>query len=712
MTPSQWERIDALFTAALERPPEQWGAYLAAVEDSDLSGEVRSLLRAHEGRGRLDSIADELSGLRPAAASVRLADLVGRLSAALGDRYRVERELGRGGMAIVLLAHDMKHRRNVALKVLQPDLATSIGPARFLQEIAIAAQLAHPHILPLHDSGEAGGLLYYVMPYVEGESLRGRLTREGRLALADALQITREVADALGYAHRLDIVHRDIKPENILFEAGHAVVSDFGIARAMTAAGGADLAEAGMVVGTPTYMSPEQAAGGGVDGRSDLYSLGCVLYEMVAGEPPFSGATAHTVLRQHRTAEPPSLLARRVGVPEVVAAVVRRVLAKHPGDRFPTASRFAEALPLPGVPASRPSTSRGQRLRRRAGVAALLFATAIVTTSSEEREALENPAAYSAYLRGRHLVWGPDPARAIPHLEHAIALDSGYARAYAGLADAFSQFGVLGSVPPRQAFERARALAARALALDATAPEAHTALGAVHFWFDWDWEQAGAEYRRAFQLGRTGHLDHYVAYLTAMGNTTEAIREAERRLELDPLSASRNLALAWTYFMAGRHEASIEQLHRMLELHPGFAWAHIELAWNYAFTGRHAEAMIEARRAEGLLQPAEAATAGIDFAIASVAHVYAIAGERGEARRLLAELVTSARQRYVDPFKFAVVHAGLGDVREALRWLERAFDTRSPQMVYLGPMSRHFFARLRSEPRYRALQDRMRLPRG
>jgi tetratricopeptide (TPR) repeat protein len=266
-------------------------------------------------------------------------------------------------------------------------------------------------------------------------------------------------------------------------------------------------------------------------------------------------------------------------------------------------------------------------------------------------------------------------------------------------------------MPPRQAFERARAMAVRALALDAGLPEAHTALAAVHFWFDWDWSNAGAAYAQAFRLGRTGHLDHYVAYLMVMGNTAEAIPEAERRLERDPLGASRNLALAWTYFMAGRHEAAVVQLQRTLELHPGFAWAQVELAWNQAFLGRLPEAVAAARRAEALLA-AEGASGGTDFAVASLAHVYAIAGEREEALRLLAVLVTSSRQRYVDPFKFAIVHAGLGDVDEALRWLERALAVRSPQMVYLAPMSRHFFARLQAEPRYRALRERMRLPRG
>jgi len=209
------------------------------------------------------------------------------LRTALADGYTVDRELGHGGMAVVFLAQDLKHHRPVALKVLRPEVAAALGAERFLREVRFVAQLHHPHILPLYDSGEAAGLLYYVMPYVEGETLRDRLKRETQLPLEDALAITREVADALTYAHGHDVVHRDIKPENILLESGHALVADFGVARAITAAGGEQLTDTGIAVGTPSYMSPEQASGESrLDGRSDTYSLGCVLYEMLTGEPP------------------------------------------------------------------------------------------------------------------------------------------------------------------------------------------------------------------------------------------------------------------------------------------------------------------------------------------------------------------------------------------------------------------------------------------
>ena len=219
--------------------------------------------------------------------------LIDQLKASLSDRYVIKRVLGVGGMATVYLAGDSKHNRDVAIKVLKPELAVTIGADRFLREIETAASLTHPHILPLYDSGELDGFLFYVMPVAEGGSLRARLTREQQLPLNDALGIAREVADALGYAHSHDLVHRDIKPENILFHAGHALVADFGIARAMTLSTANKLTRPGVAIGTPSYMSPEQAGGDlRIDGRSDIYSLGCVLYEMLAGRPPFVGPTA------------------------------------------------------------------------------------------------------------------------------------------------------------------------------------------------------------------------------------------------------------------------------------------------------------------------------------------------------------------------------------------------------------------------------------
>jgi protein kinase-like protein len=284
-------------------------------------------------------------------------DAVTHLQSPFAGRYTIERELGRGGMATVYRARDLRHDRAVALKVLHPEIAASVGGERFAREIRLLAGLHHPHILPLFDSGEHEGAVFYVVPCVEGESLRRRLEREDQLPLEDALRITREVADALDHAHRHGVIHRDIKPENILLEEGHAIVADFGVARAVTRAVGESHTTAGMVVGTPAYMSPEQASGDDeLDGRSDQYSLACVLYEMLAGIPPFSGTTPRATIARRFTEAPPSLRGER-DVPETLDRAIRRALSAVPADRFPDVRAFAKGLDVAEAPA-RPASRR------------------------------------------------------------------------------------------------------------------------------------------------------------------------------------------------------------------------------------------------------------------------------------------------------------------------------------------------------------------
>ena len=280
------------------------------------------------------------------------------LQTALGAHYSLDRELGRGGMAAVYLARDLRHRRHVAVKVLHPELSAVIGPERFLKEVEVTASLQHPHILPLFDSGSAGGLLYYVMPFVEGETLRKRLERERQLPVAESVRIATEVASALDYAHRHGIVHRDIKPENILLQDGAALVADFGIALAVQQAGGERMTQTGLSLGTPQYMAPEQAAGDrGVDHRADVYALGAVLYEMLAGEAPFAGPSAQAVVAKIMTEEPKALTRVRRSVPANVDAAVRTALEKLPADRFPSAAAFGAALAVTST-ATAPAPAR------------------------------------------------------------------------------------------------------------------------------------------------------------------------------------------------------------------------------------------------------------------------------------------------------------------------------------------------------------------
>jgi len=324
-----------------------------------------------------------------------LPEILDRLRSALTGRYTIERELGRGGMAMVYLAQDLKHGRQVAIKVLRPELAAALGPERFLREIRLTANLQHPHILPLYDSGslsraaeppnrESAEFLFYVMPFVEGESLRDRLERERQLPVEDAVRITREVADALEYAHQHGLIHRDIKPENILLSAGHAMVADFGIARAVEQAGGTKLTETGLAVGTPDYMSPEQAAGDSeLDGRTDQYSLACMLYELLAGHPPFLGKNPQEVRARHALDPVPPLRTARATVSDGIEAALTRALAKQPADRFTSVGAFAGALSPaePGAaahPPLRPAPESRQRWWPIAAALALLAVTALV----------------------------------------------------------------------------------------------------------------------------------------------------------------------------------------------------------------------------------------------------------------------------------------------------------------------------------------------
>ncbi len=413
-SPQRWHEIESTLQRALDVAPAARPAFLdhACAGDQELRREVESLIAADPGTGFLERpvLAEfraptglhnsDLKERRQAAPVPNAPDaregsgMARRLAAAVADRYAVERELGRGGMAMVFLARDLRHRRHVAIKVLYPELSAVLGPDRFLKEIELTASLQHPHILPLYDSGNADGLLFYVMPFVEGETLRTRLSRERHLPVGDALRIAGEVGDALTYAHARSVIHRDIKPENILLQGDHAVVADFGIALAVQQAGGERMTRTGLSLGTPQYMAPEQAMGDRVvDVRADVYALGAVTYEMLAGEAPFAGPTAQAVVARLLTEAAPPLAGRRPNVPSHVEAAVRLAMERIPADRFPSAAAFAAALSapamtqgrIPAAPRPRALTASLQRLTttRRATVmlvAGALAAVAVAVT--------------------------------------------------------------------------------------------------------------------------------------------------------------------------------------------------------------------------------------------------------------------------------------------------------------------------------------------
>jgi serine/threonine-protein kinase len=792
-----------------------------------------------------------------------VTELSERLQAALGDRYRLERELGRGGTAVVFLAYDPKHDRRVAIKVLLPELALAIGAERFLREITIAAKLTHPHILPLHDSGEAGGFLYYVMPYVEGESLRHRLNREKQLPIDDVIRIAGEVASALDRAHRQGVVHRDIKPENILLEGGYAIVADFGIARAMSAASeGQPITQTGMAVGTPVYMSPEQGAGSRhVDARADLYSLACVVYEMLAGHPPFQGTSVQELFARHAVDPVPSLRAARRSVPESLEQAVVKALAKEPVDRFATAAEFAAALnaprltpagvaaegeggTLPASPAAGltavatppPVSLPGERVhtggvstplvttptgrapidslavlpfsnmsgdpdseylcdgitesvinnlsrlevlrvvprsvvfRYRgsdvdpAAVAREVHARAVVTgrilqrgdvlivkaelvdaanesqlwgeqynrriadifavqeemageitralrlrLTGEQKKELskrytDSAEAYQAYLRGRYH-WNKRTVeglrQALSHFQRAIDLDPNYALAYTGLADSFNILGYYNNVPPRDAYPKGKAAAARALTIDETLAEAHASLGYVSVFYDWDWPEAERNFLRALELSPKYATTHhwYAWYLFAMQRFDEALAEMRRAQELDPLSLIINDHLGYALLLAGRREEALEQLQKTRDLDPTFPWTYWRLGSVYLDQGRYEDAIAAFQTV------VDKTDGGVGLGYVGLA--CAMAGRAADARAVLTRLEELSKQRYVSPLESALVWAGLGENEQAFASLEQAYHDRVSDFarVKLLPWP----APVRADPRFGDLVRRIGL---
>ena len=745
-------------------------------------------------------------------------DAVAVVTAALGDRYAIDRELGRGGMATVYVAQDRRHAREVAIKVLRPDVAAAIGAERFLREIAIAARLTHPHVLPLIDSGQAAGSLYYVMPYVRGESLRQRLARERRLPLKDALRIARELGAGLDYAHREGFIHRDVKPENVLLADGHAVIADFGIARAICqSCDGQNVTEVGLTIGTPEYMSPEQAAGDrDLDGRSDLYSLACVIYETLAGEPPFAGASARAVMAQHLSEAPPPLRARRPDAPAAVEQALARALAKDPADRFATVAQFVAALEATDAPGAAPALVgktrslavlpfvngsadpeneylcdgvtdelinaltkvEGLRIASRTsvfalkgkpqdiraigallGVSAVLegtvrkaddrlritvqlaaaddgrtlwserydrrlddvfavhdeIARTIVSTlrttfladiaDPTPRRYTDNVQAYSLYLKGR-FCWNKRSQEgvreAIAYFEQAIDHDPGYALAYSGLSDSYGLQVDYRGVPVTEGYELARRYALKALELDDTLPEAHTSLAWVQFAYDWDWAAAERSYRRALELNpayATGH--HWYSFvLLVTGQVDQALVEAHTALELDPSSLSIRRGLGWLYYYTRRYEAAVYHLRRAIAMNPTSEDTYRILGLVLTQQGAYDEA-------ERAFREAITLSPELSYATAGVAHVLALRGRRREAEALLAQLEARARDHYVSPVAFCIVHLGLRNTDQVFTWLERAYQDRRGWLTYLkvDPM----LDVVKDDPRFAEFVKRMKL---
>ncbi|MBC7789738.1 MAG: protein kinase [Anaerolineae bacterium] len=738
------------------------------------------------------------------------------LSSALADRYLIQGELGQGGMATVYLAEERKHARKVAIKVLRPELSASVGAERFLREIGIAARLAHPHIVPLIDSGESEGLLYYVSPFVPGGSLRERLKRDGRLSVKDAIRIAQEIGMGLDYAHRNGFVHRDVKPENILFADGHAVLADFGIARVCCEPGTDSVTEAGLTIGTPEYMSPEQASGErDIETQSDVYSLGVVLYEMLAGEPPIRGGSARATMAKQVTEIPRPVRALRPDAPSVIERAIAKALAKDVAARFKSAAEFVAAIQaneadaghgvasatrsvavLPFVNSSSDPENEylsdgitdelidaltqveGLRVASRTSmfalkgkprdiraIGALIGASEILEgtvrksgdrlritaqlTSTEDGQLLwshrydrklddvfaiqdeiartivntlratsfanlaappkkrytDNVKAYGLYLKGRY-AWNKRSqegvSEGIEFFEQAIAEDPNYALAYTGLADSYALHVDYRSVPVTEGFERAKAYARKALELDDTLAEAHASLAWSLFVYDWDWPEAGREFRRAIELDPKYATAHqwYAFLLTSQNRQDEGLVEAHTAVDLDPASISGRRSLGWQYYYARRYSQARYHLMRAIVMNP-------MAEENYRVLGLSLAMLEQFDEAETVLREAVVMPGAGSYTMATLGYALARAGKRSEAEALLAELKARSESEYVSPVAFATLYLGLGDTDKALHWLVVACDDRRGWLAYLrvNPI----FDPLRSDKRFEELVQRMKL---
>jgi tRNA A-37 threonylcarbamoyl transferase component Bud32/tetratricopeptide (TPR) repeat protein len=626
------------------------------------------------------------------------------MAAALADRYLLEAEVGRGGMATVFRAWDVRHERLVALKVMHPELAVALGRERFLREIRLVAGLQHPHIIPVHDSGEAGDLLYYVMPFIEGETLRQRLTREPRPSVDEAVRITREVADALGYAHARGIVHRDVKPANILLSAsGHAIVADFGIAWAAHVARDERLTATGVSLGTPAYMAPEQALGEGTDARVDVWALGCVLFEMLTGAPPF-GRRPMQVIARAATGVVPSVREGRPDVPSMLEEVIRRALAGNPDDRFPSAIELGAAL-APNASAGAgdgtapPRARRGQWRRGARVSTAILIGAVVLATGwwamvrrgglAHEKpvvRASTDSVANDLYRQARGMQTRrtmEDLARATDLFGAAIARDSSFSRAWAGLARTLQLSYIRGfaihGLPPDSLLAQAVRASQRAVDLNRDDPESWIAAARVAQIVDPGSRSAViADIQRSLALDSTSVESSEAWFELGLAHQEllqDSLAEWEwrRAIARNPTNVQALSFMALHYVWTGRAAKGVPYADSAVDLDPVAAVAR-EAAWQvaagrgrYDEVERHAGAL---QRAE-MGKPQEIALAGL--AVARLARGDT-AGAWGFVRQAQEAFDSTAPSKHQALYVGGAL-AALGDTAAAVRWLS-AFQPR------------------------------------
>ena len=652
-----------------------------------------------------------------------LADAFASLRSALADRYRLERELGRGGMATVYLARDLRHDRDVALKVLRPELAAVLGRERFLTEVRLTAKLDHPHILTLIDSGESAGALWYVLPFVRGESLRQRLQRERQLGVSEAVAIAGDIAGALEYAHQRGVIHRDVKPENILLHEGEAMLTDFGIALALREAGGERLTETGLSVGTLQYMSPEQAtAERRLDARTDIYSLGAVVYEMLAGEPPFTGATGQALIAKLMTVPPTPLRTVRHGVPEHIDAAITRALAKVPADRFPTAAAFGASLRDPPTSGTGPMRAPSERRRRPLwtwfAVIGVLAVVALWLIRARAAPPGPNPQLAALYRRGRNSYdqrTAAGTVAAFQDFSAAVQRDSGYAAAWTGLAKtcvrAYNRNFSLPGMSRDSVLHLEVVAAERALATDSASADAWVAQALVSHDID------PTELSPVFRA-----LDGAIALDSAFAPAWNqlAMTRAESGDFPGALKAWRRcVAVAPTYAEGVSFRALADYWRRQYDSAQVWADSAVALAPNYLQPrqvvgyvaiergdfAKGAAAFDAARRLSGEVEVANA--------LAGSALVEGRAGRIAEARAILRQADSLASAYSPTPLHTAVylaqAYAGLGEASRAVAWLSR-YHPRGDLHFQLHLRCDPPFAPIAGDRRFRQLLLRPRPP--
>ncbi len=684
------------------------------------------------------------------------------LNAALAGRYHIERTVGEGGMATVYLARDIKHERPVALKVLDSELGASLGAARFLTEIRTTAQLVHPHILPLYDSGDADGHLFFVMPFIEGETLRDLVDREDRLAVSDAIRLFAEVTDAVGFAHKRGIIHRDIKPENILLAGRHAFVADFGIARAISVSGDERLTRAGMTLGTPAYMSPEQASGSPrLDARTDIYSLGCLLFELISGDPPFTGATNQEVIAQRFQLEiGPSVSALRSGVPARVDAAIRKAMAREPMARFQTTEQFIAALTAesspsglrratdlapqstvnrpafaaPGAPNSAPTTATPAAPVGDTGAAAAAppdrprFAPPINPTGEAPRNRppkqslghklmrpglFKTPAASTVdfgttelLVRGRAMVAtrAEGVQRGIDLLQEAAARTPDAPEVFAELASAYTTAALASTMLPLDAWSDARDSANHALTLDPKCARAYVELGNAALWYDWDWATARSHFDRGAALRPNDPLVQAAlgTYWSSRSLHDDALWCCERAVSADPNGSAARTSLAVARFFARRFTESVTTCDQVIAVEPAFSEAH---RWK-------ALALRELGKTDDALNAAEAAmrlSGRHPWSMATRALVCASADRTDAARAIVDELAARDESHPMPHTGLAMVLLQLGDAAGCVERLQRAVAARDPWLVMLAADPR--FDMVRQDAGFGAVVEGVGAPR-